>query len=622
MHNVVIPFAIAVAILLFDAYKARKHEEFKFGFLGYALVFLGFILYVSAFLTDDFTLKEVFLHSSKSLDPIFKLSASWSGSGGFIVWWLFIFTLLALIQRLRLKDRVIFFYYDLMIVALFFTALLNGAFDSLDFVPKNGAGLNPLLKTFWMLLHPPASFIGYALGLFVAIDVFLNRENRFAVSLTWLFVTLANVLGGVWSYYTLGWGGYWAWDPVETGLLLPWLTLTAYFHSNSLRKSLLALTGFSVAFAGFVTRGGISSLHGFAVNPSGFVIILLGVPFLIKALKEFRFELKLKPMNVATLSLLGSYFVCLMGLIYQLIFAVSGSKVSVNVDYYNFANMPFLVALLSVLPICRDKKYGSYLKVLAVVYAISVVLTLLTLVGYINWCEEAPIHVNSAVSFVLPIALFSFASVIKLQKPELKIIHLAIPLLVIAVSISWPYAYYANYKSIVVDKNGTNVDGLRIQLLSVEFHEPVGSVSIGGAVEIPEESYEIVKLNVNGANVESKVRINLAWLLSGREFVFPEPTIVNAGLDNYYMVIPNIYAFDLFMFTCKYLYEQNETHILKFVAELMGFDYKEFVNNIKEWKPKEEVVILYKRIPLVNLVWISCALMVIGEITALVRWKK
>jgi cytochrome c-type biogenesis protein CcmF len=454
MHSVVIPFVIAVAILLFDVYKARRDEKSNLGFFGYALIFIGFVLYVLAFLTDDFTLKEVFTHSSKSLDPIFKFSASWSGSGGFIVWWLFVFTLLTFIRRIRSKDLRVVFYYDLTIIALFFIALLNGAFDSLDFVPKNGVGLNPLLKTFWMLLHPPASFIGYALGLFIAIDVFLNKEDRFAIGLTWLFITLANVLGGVWSYFTLGWGGYWAWDPVETGLLLPWLTLTAYFHSTQLRKGLIALTGFSVAFAGFVTRGGISPLHGFAVNPSGLVIILLGIPFLIKALKELKTaELKLTPMNVATYSLLGSYFVCFAGLIYQLLFAIGGSRVDVNVDYYNFANMPFLVAFLSVLPICKAENYKNYLKILAVVYAISAVLTVLTFLGYINWCDSAPIHVNSAISFVLPIALFSFVSVLKLQKLELKLIHFSIPLLVIATSISWPYAYYADYKSVVVDKN-------------------------------------------------------------------------------------------------------------------------------------------------------------------------
>ncbi len=611
MHSVVIPFAIAVAILLFDSYKVRKTN---FGFFGYALIFIGFILYISAFLTDDFTLKEVFMHSSKSLDPIFKLSASWSGSGGFIVWWLFVFTLLALIHRIRSKE---IFYHNLTIIALFFMALFNGAFENLDFIPKNGVGLNPLLKTFWMLLHPPASFIGYALGLYIAID--LNRENRFAIGLTWLFITLANVLGGVWSYFTLGWGGYWAWDPVETGLLLPWLTLTAYFHSN--KKYLLALTGFSVAFAAFVTRGGISPLHGFAVNPSGLVIIVLGIPFLIKALKEFKFDLKFKPMDVATYSLLGSYIVCLIGLIYQLLLAISGKKIDVNVDYYNFANMPFLIAFLSVLPICRAERYRNYLNALVIIYIISAVLTVLTLLDYIKWCESAPIYVNSAISFVLPIALFSFASILKLQRPGLKIIHFSIPLLVIAVSISWPYAYYADYNSIVVDKNGVNFDGLRIKLVSTEFHEPVGSVSIGGTVEIPEESYEVVKLNVDSAYVESKVRLNLANLLSGREFVFPEPTVLNVGLDNYYIVIPSIYAYDLFIFTSKYLYENNKTYILKIIVDVMGFDYDKLVGKIEDWKPKEEVLIIYKRIPLVNLLWISCSLMIVGEMIALTRWK-
>lgn len=176
-----------------------------------------------------------------------------------------------------------------------------------------------------------------------------------------------------------------------SGLLLPWLTLTAYFHSN--KKYLLALTGFSVAFAAFVTMGGISPLHGFAVNPSGLVVIVLGIPFLIKALKEFKFDLKFKPMNFATYSLLGSYIVCLIGLIYQLLLAISGKKIDVNVDYYNFANMPFLIAFLSVLPICRAERYRNYLKALVIIYIISAVLTVLTLLDYIKWCESAPIYV-------------------------------------------------------------------------------------------------------------------------------------------------------------------------------------------------------------------------------------
>jgi cytochrome c-type biogenesis protein CcmF len=625
MHKLVTPFAIATAILLLEVYKAKRGEKFKLGFLGYALIFVGFILYVLAFLADDFTLKEVFEHSSKSLDPIFKLSASWSGSGGFIVWWLFCFTLLAFIRRIGSKNVKAVFYYDLTIIALFFIALLNGAFDSLDFVPKNGVGLNPLLKTFWMLLHPPATFIGYALGLLVAIGVFLNEENRFYIGLAWLFVTLANILGGVWSYYTLGWGGYWAWDPVETSLLLPWLSLTAYFHSSELRRSILALTGFSVAFTGFITRGGISPLHGFTISNAGMTIVLLGIPFLIKSVREFKFRYELKPMNVAVYALLGSYAVCFLGLLYQFVFALAGSRVNVSVDYYNFANMPFVIAFLSVLPICKAKiDTKKYLRILAVVFAISIAITIATLVGALSLCNDAPLAVNLAVAFTLPIAIFSlFGALIGLKSLELRLIHVSIPLLVIGVVISWPFAYYGGYESVVLSKGEQkSIDGLRLEFVSAEFHEPKGKVAIDGALEIPEESLEVIKLNVNGREVPVKVRLNLPWLVNGREFVYPEPTIVNAGFDDYYIVIPNMYAFDLFMFTSRYLYEQNQTHMLMFIAKMMGMEYDKFVESVKDWKPSDRVVLLYKRIPFVSLVWLACAIMVAGEILSLVRWRR
>lgn len=616
LHNSVIPFILSVLLLSYDIYLIRKGKFIRLPF-AHISIFVGFIIYILSFLFNDFTLKEVFIHSSISLGTAFKLSASWSGSGGFIVWWLFVFSLISFIYRFKIKEcnKNLCIYHNLMTIALFITSLLNDAFSTVDFYPKNGLGLNPLLKSIWMLFHPPATFIGYALGLFVAINAFFNEQNKILINLAWIFITIANVLGAVWSYFTLGWGGYWAWDPVETALLLPWLILTAYFHSN--KRYLLALTGFSVAFAAFVTRGGISPLHGFAVNPSGFVIILLGFPFLIKAIKDFRIESKLTPTSIATYSFLGSYSACLVGLVYQLLF-----KVNINVNYYNFVNMPFLVAILSILPICRAKSFDKkYLRYLAVIYIVSTALAFLATLGHIKWCEDAPIYVNSAISFIIPIVLFSFISILKLERIELKLIHISISLLVIALSISWPYAYYANYKSVIVDKDGVHVDGLKFQLVSIEFREPTGSVSIG-RVEVPEECSEIVKLRVNDAYADCKIKLNLAWLLSGKDFIFSEPTVVNAGLDNYYIVIPSFHAFDLFMFTCKYLYENNETYILKCIANMADFDYIKLVESIEKWNPSGKVLIIYKRIPLINLVWISCALMIFGEIISLMRWRR
>ncbi len=599
MHNVVIPFAIATAILLCDYYKKTK-----LWILGYALIILGFLLYVSAFLIDDFTLKEVFLHSSRSLDLKFKLSASWAGSGGFLVWWLFVFTTLSLSRRI--KGLV---HYNPMIVALFLVALINGAFDSLSFIPKDGMGLNPSLKTVWMLFHPPATFTAYALGFLIAIDVFAKVESEFAIGMTWLFVTLANVLGGVWSYFTLGWGGYWAWDPVETSLLLPWLSLTAYFHLR--RSYLISLTGFSIAFAGFVTRGGISTLHGFAINPTSCVIVFLGIPFLIRAIKDFKID-SLKPVNAVAYSLLGSYLVCLLGVVYQIV-----NRVSVSVDYYNFANMPFLVAFLSLFPMCRGDWRECRNKLLAV-YALSTLLAILTIIFDFKWCVYAPKAVNVAVSFVIPLAIFSLVHSLKVDGLGLKLIHVSIPLLIIAVSVSWPYTYYSNYKSVIVGK--TRLDGLNVELSSIDFKE-VGAVYFGGVV-IPEEFVEIVKVKVDGRCVENVVRLNLPYLLSGREFVYSEPSVLNVGLDDYYLVLPNdmIFNYDLVMFTCRYLYERNETHVLRFVAKNLNVDYDKLLEKVRVWKPKGEVLILHKRIPLINLVWISCGLMVIGGV--LTRWRR
>ncbi len=593
MHYTLIPFAVAVVFILIDSYRRNR----VIGFLGYLSIIIGHIMFVLSFLRDDFTLKEVFTHSSRFLDPIYKLSASWAGSGGFIIWWLLIFTILTISYRIKSNVRI---HHNLMILGLLFTAILNGAFDSLDFIPKNGLGLNPLLKSFWMLFHPPACFIGYALGLFIAIDVLLNRENRFLIGLTWLFVTLANVLGGIWSYFTLGWGGYWAWDPVETGLLLPWLSLTASFHNLKLRRSLISLTGFSVAFAGFVTRGGISPLHGFAVNPSCFAIIVLGIPFLIKAFKDWKFD-SVNPMSIATYSLIGIYIVCFLGLIYQFFGKV-------NVDYYNFANLPFVLIFLSVLPMCELKEYRRYLKYLIPVYLFSILIMILTYLKHTIWCKDAPMHVNVAVSLILPISIFSFASILRLRRVELKILHLSISLIVIATCISWPYAYYSKYEPVFVDRYGTYVDGSYIRFISKEFYMK------------EEESLEIVKMKFGDGYLENRVRLDLNWLFSGNEFIFPEPTILNVWLDNYYFVIPK--SLEVFMFTCKRLYERNETFALMVISHVTGFEYEKLIEDVKMWKPSDGVMLVYKKIPLVNLLWIACSMMLIGETISLMRWRR
>jgi len=643
LHYVAIPFILAAIILLCDIYLVYKRNFRRFC-IGYLLIFVGFVAYVLEFLLNDFTLLEVFSHSSSALPVSLKLSASWSGSGGYILWWLFIFTVIVSIKRLKVKelgdlDKKRLMVYNVVIISLFLIALLNGAFDCLHFKPADGQGLNPLLKSVWMYFHPPATFVGYALALFAAIDVFFSRHNAFLISLAWLFITIANILGAVWSYFTLGWGGYWAWDPVETSLLLPWLTLTAYFHFEKLKNFFLSLTGFSIAFAAFVTRGGVSVLHGFAISYAGVAIIVVGIPFLIKAIREFRFDTNdLKDARGLTVfSLLCIYMICFLGLLHQCIQMATSQRVAINVDYYNYLSVPFVVIFLLALPAC-SAKIKRYPLIIFGTLTFSTFLAELAALGFISWCKSSPPITNAIISFLIPVSLLSFLGVLnsfikKISRSiiGLKLVHISIPILIIGVALSGPYTYHQNlFKSAVVEK-GEKVDygDLKIEFLDSRFIGPEGRVSIAGFTSIPEESSAEFLLKINDNNcVSSKIRLNLALYLRGREYMISEPSVLNCGFGEYYFVIPTIYSFDLLMFHSKYIYQHEKNDlVLKLLAKSLNLNRSSFINELNSWSEekshvKRVAVILYKYIPYVNLVWFSLILMVLGEILNLVVRKK
>jgi len=632
---------LAVFLLIYDIYYIYKGKPKNFYF-GHLLMFFGFVGYLSAFLFNDFTLEEVFTHSSRSLPLSYKLSASWSGSGGYIVWWMFVFTVFALIYRLKRKNvskekSKKYAYHNVVIIVLFLMALLNGAFNRMTFEPSDGLGLNPLLKSVWMYFHPPATFIGYALGLLAAIDVFFEKHNLMCISLAWLFITIANVLGAVWSYFTLGWGGYWAWDPVETSLLLPWLTLTAYFHSVDLRNSFLALTGFSIAYAAFVTRGGVSFLHGFAVSYAGAIIILVGLPFLLKFLKEFKLEFKNleSPANIASISLLGIYIICILGLIYQNICTLFKSGVSVSVDYYNYLSFPFVAILLLMLPLCKAE-IRKYVTEILIILLISTFFALITAMGFVNWCDSSPAITNAMISFMIPIVIFSLAGTLyefkrlKINLLGLKIIHFSIPLLIFGILVSGPYAYHQSTFETLMLKKGEekSVDGLKIKFVDANYIQPAERVSLDGMLVVPEESKAILKFKANNEELEVAIRFNFPLFLKGRSYVISEPSIINAGLDEYYFVIPPLYSFDLFFFHSKFIYqtEKNE-FVLKSLAKSINLEYEEFINKLESWQEEKShmknlALITYKRIPCVNLVWIALTLMVCGQVLNVVVKKR
>ncbi|MEE9298432.1 MAG: heme lyase CcmF/NrfE family subunit [Acidimicrobiia bacterium] len=343
-----------------------------------------------ALLTDDFSIEYVARNHSRDTPLIFTIASAWAALEGSIVLWGLVLAGFAIAVFWSIGDR------DRMgaaalavigIVALFFFGLMASAanpFATLDFVPLDGNGANPLLQNhILMAIHPPMLYLGYigmtvpfafaiaALATGDGSAAWLERTRRWSL-LAWTFLTLGIVLGGWWSYEVLGWGGYWAWDPVENASLLPWLTATAFVHSSIVQRRrgmlqawniALVIATFALTILGtFLTRSGVvASVHSFtqsAVGPAllGFLVVVLVGSFGLFALRA---HLVSSPPRLDSLAsregvfllnnlLLAVFaFVVLTGTIYPMILeAFSGDRVSVGAPWFDRAAIPLSLTLL------------------------------------------------------------------------------------------------------------------------------------------------------------------------------------------------------------------------------------------------------------------------------------
>lgn len=262
-----------------------------YGMLAMLIGVWGALMF--AFLTRRFDIAYVNNYSSSELSTFFTVAAIWAGQpGSFAVWalWSSIAAVLLIRQSRHFEPYVLIVISAIIGTLIAFTIVLNPftpLFDpetGLVVVPADGRGLNPLLHNFWMIIHPPILFWGFALAMFpfafaVAgllrrdYDTWMVRALPWALA-AWAFLGAALLLGGYWAYETLGWGGYWAWDPVENSSLVPWLLLTALLHGILLQRSggslrrtnlVLALLAFiTVFYSTFLTRSGV--LSNFSVH--------------------------------------------------------------------------------------------------------------------------------------------------------------------------------------------------------------------------------------------------------------------------------------------------------------------------------------------------------------------
>jgi len=388
----------AVASSLYGALAHRRDfvasaEHAAYAAWGTVSVAVAVLVY--ALVTHDFSIKYVASYSSTTLPLRYRVAALWGGMEGSLLFWVFILTTLFALclwqNRERNRDLMPFVTATVMTVAAFFLSLLifiTPPFALLPFTPAEGTDLNPLLQNYWMQIHPPTLYLGYVswtipFGFAIAAlatgklgDVWIRTTRRWVLA-AWFFLACGNLLGARWAYEVLGWGGYWAWDPVENAAFMPLMTGTAYLHSVMIQErkdmlkvwnmTLIILTFCLTIFGTFLTRSGvISSVHSFTQSGLGpyflsflALVIVVSLGLLTLRLKELRPRHQLDSMLSResaflfnNLLLVGIAFATFWGTVFPVLSEwVRGVKITVGPPFFNRVNAPLGIALLLLMGI-------------------------------------------------------------------------------------------------------------------------------------------------------------------------------------------------------------------------------------------------------------------------------
>jgi cytochrome c-type biogenesis protein CcmF len=419
---------------------------------GLALfVVAAWLCLVWSFIASDFSVQNVAQNSNSQLPIYYRFAATWGSHEGSMLLWVFmlaIWTLFVSIKSRHLPDEMVARVLGVMGLVSFgfllFMLLTSNPFDRIFPVPADGRDLNPLLQDPGMVAHPPMLYMGYV-GFSVAfafaiaaliggrLDATWARWSRPWTTMAWSFLTIGIMIGSWWAYYTLGWGGWWFWDPVENASFMPWLVGTALLHSLAVTEKrgafknwtvLLAISAFSLSLVGtFLVRSGVlTSVHAFATDPRrgvfilAFLMVVIGGSLVLYALRapkvglgtRFDFvsrESALLANNVLLLAACGSV---LLGTLYPLFLdALNLGKISVGPPYFDTVFVPLMtpaVFLMGVGPLARWKeaKIPDLWRLLRWALAVSVVTALLVPLATGQW--------KPMVSFGLLLAFWVFAA--------------------------------------------------------------------------------------------------------------------------------------------------------------------------------------------------------------------
>ncbi len=531
--------SILIFIFSLKSYQGKVIDKriIPSSFFQLFFVIVSFTSLVICFIISDFSNETVFNNSHTNKPIFYKISGTWGNHEGSLLLWLLVLTLFLFLflinSRSELKQyRVLTVIFQQVIIIGFFLFVLftSNPFSYLFPKPIEGLGLNPILQDPALAIHPPILYIGYvgsslifSATLAAVIENYISKDwaknIKLWILISWIFLTIGIMLGSIWAYYELGWGGFWFWDPVENVSLMPWICLTALLHcvlileKREILKSwtiILSIATFTLSMCGtFLVRSGIlNSVHTFANDPSrgifilSFLFLLVSISVIIFFLfhKENQNDYKKiyflsKEVSILVNNWFLMYFlsVILIGTVYPIFLEVlTDHKISVGPPFYNKLIIPFLVFFLVFMSIGPNLKWIKETNIknkvqLFIFFLISLFLSL-----FLFYKSG---QTNLTITILLSSSLYLFIVTIKdfftkdLYNLSKKIAHFGFSLLILSILLNSILSKEVIVNLKVGDK--FNFKNEKIIFNSLENSRKVNYESVVGSFTIEDDKQKI-----------------------------------------------------------------------------------------------------------------------------------
>ena len=545
---------------------------FQLSLIQSTIVIICFFTLIAAFIVSDFSLITVY-QNSHSMKPIFyKITGTWGNHEGSLMLWVIILTIFSFLfliynknhpKKFRLLTLII---QNILIIGfLFFIILNSNPFSPLSPIPKEGLGLNPILQDPALAIHPPLLYIGFvgsSIYFSAAIASLISNysEKNFASSIknwiliSWSFQTLGILVGSIWAYYELGWGGFWFWDPVENASLLPWFAMTALFHSIIVFEKrnlfyfwviILCLMTFILSVTGtFLVRSGIlNSVHTFASDPTRGIYILsflslmiFGSVFLL--FKKYKTEnYNLNQNSKETFVLVNNWFMMfylvtvLLGTIYPIFTdALSQNKISVGPPFYNAIIFPVVVIFLIFMAIGPNaswiKNKFDNIKLYFLILLGAILINLMIILFFKNFSILSNFIIISALFLILS-SLKDFVISKKKNNLDLAriIAHASFGFLVLFIGLNHIFSVEKDYNMKIGEIK--KFDNYSIEFKNLELKDFTNYQAVVGEFEILKEKDKNI--------LKPEIRI-----YSNPKTLTYEASIKTSFIKDYYLTMSNI----------------------------------------------------------------------------------